>query len=165
MRYILLAFALVAALVPAAAAAQTSPGLGPPPPGGGPPPDRARFEQFRADAKANALKALSADHQTNIQAIVNSLTAGSLTPRDAIAQIDALLSPDESKAILDQEQKVRGAMVAARDGSSTNPNPPAAAPGPSHGQGAKPDAGRFLLRLLLSPVQMRALRNGQAKPQ
>jgi hypothetical protein len=152
MRYVLLAFALATALVPAAAAAQT------PPPGGGPPPNRGQLEEFRAAAKGNALKALSADHQAKIQAIVNSVAGGTLPMKDGAKEIDAILTPDESKAILAQAQKIRDMMLAMR-GSNPNPNPP------PPGQGQPANAGRFLLRLLLSPEQMRALRGQQTKQQ
>lgn len=160
MRYVLLAFALAAALVPAAAAAQATP-----PPSGGPPPDRAKLEEFRAVARTNALKNLSVDHLAKIQAIVSAVGAGTLPLRDGAQQIDAILTPDESKAILAQEQKIRETMTAMRGGSNPNPPPPGAPPGQGPGQGAQPNAGRFLLRLLLSPEQMRALRGQQTKHQ
>lgn len=158
MRYLLIAFALAAALIPAAAAAQSTP------PPGGPPPDRARFEQYRALARANALKALSPDHQARVQAVVNGVTSGSVKMRDAAAQIDAILSPDETKALLAQAEEMRAAMMGANGGS--NPPPPQGGPrGQGGPQGAQPNAGRFLLRLLVSPAEMRALRDQQSKQQ
>jgi hypothetical protein len=156
MRYLLLAFAFAAALIPAAAAAQATPGPG------GPPPDRAKFEQYRAVARANALKALSPDHQAKVQAVVTALVGGSIKMRDATAQIDAILSPDESKALLAQAQQMRNAMSAANGGS--NP-PPGGAMGQGPPGGAQTNAGRFLLRLLLTPQQMRSLRDQQPKQQ
>jgi hypothetical protein len=159
MRYLLFAFALAAALVPAAAAAQATP------PPGGPPPDRAKLEEFRAVARVNALKNLSVDHQAKIQAIVSAVGAGTLPLRDGAKQIDAILTPDESKAILAQEQQIRETMMAMRGGANPNPPPPGAPPGQGPGQGAQPNAGRFLLRLLLTPQQMRALRDQQPKQQ
>lgn len=167
MRYLLLAFALAAALIPAAAAAQTSPSGGPP--GGGPPPDRAKFEQYRAIARTNALKVLTSDHQAKVQAVVDSFAAGSLKQRDAAEQINAILSPDETKALLAQQQQIRDAMIAMRGGNGGD-NPPASqggqmSQGGPQGRGPQSNAGRFLLRLLLTPQQARALRDQQTKQQ
>jgi hypothetical protein len=148
MRYTLFALALGLALAPVMASAEPSPGSG------GPSPElRAKFDQLRADAKTNSLKALSADHQSKIQAIVGGFNAGSVTPTDAIAQIDAILTPDESKAILDQSQKLRDARKALR--------PADAGPAPERANADKPkadatpDAGRILLSFLASPEKLR----------
>jgi hypothetical protein len=145
MQYSLLALALGLAFAPIAASAQPGPG-----PAGASPELRAKFEQARADAKANSLKALSADHQTKIQAVVDGFNAGTIVPTDAIAQIDAILTPDESKAALDQQQKMRDTLKALR--------PADAGPPPERPSGDKPkaaDAGRFLLTLLASPEKLR----------
>ena len=160
MRYTLFALALGLALAPVMASAQPGPG-----PGGPSPELQAKFDQLRADARTNSLKALSADHQTKIQPIIAGFNAGTVTPTDAIAQIDAILTPDESKAILDQNQKMRDARKALR--------PANAGPSPERANADKPkvdaapDAGRTLLSLLASPEKfreaMRAMRDH--KPQ
>jgi hypothetical protein len=130
------------------------------------------MEQFRATAKVNALKALSPDHQAKVQAIASSVGSGSLTMRDGAKEINALLTPDESKAIDDQQQKLFALIQAARGGGNPPAPPPSGAPQPpSQDQGARPregqrpDAGRFLLRLLIPAQEMRALRDQQPKPQ
>jgi len=154
MKYTYLALALSLVLAPVAASAQPGPGPGMTP------ELRAKFEQVRADAKANTLKALSADHQTKIQAIVDGFNAGTTAPPDAVAQIDAVLTSDESKAVLDQEQKMRDAQVALRPPSAdAAAGAPAGAPGADRprgdGMGRKADAGRYLLTLLASPDKLR----------
>src|SRR6202140_1951869 len=116
MRYTLFALALGLALAPVMASAQPGPG-----PGGPSPELRAKFDQLRADAKTNSLKALSADHQTRIQAIADGFNAGTVTLTDATAQIDAILTPDESKVILDQNQKMRDARKALRPADAGAP--------------------------------------------
>jgi hypothetical protein len=158
MRYTLLALAFAAVLTPVAVSAQPIPPPGGP--NGGPPPEvRAKLEQIRADAKANALKAISADHQTKIQAIITSFEAGSVTPKDAVQQIDGVLSPDETKALLDQEGKMREAQLAARPPSDS------ASPAPqSPERPRQASAGRFLLTLLASREKLRDAMRGQ-RPQ
>jgi hypothetical protein len=147
MKYTYLALALSLVLAPVVASAQPGPG-----PGGPSPELRAKFEQVRADAKTNSLKALSADHQSKIQAIVDGFNAGTIAAPDAIAQIDAVLSPDESKTVLDQEQKMRDSLRALRPAESVT----AGAERPkTEGAGRKPDAGRFVLSLLATPGKMR----------
>jgi hypothetical protein len=157
MRYTLLALALAAVLTPVAVSAQPIPPPGGP--NGGPPPEvRAKLEQIRADAKANALKAISTDHQTKVQAIVTSFEAGSVTPKDAIQQIDGVLSPDETKALLDQESKMQEAQLAARPPSDASPAPLPPA------RLRQVSAGRFLLTLLASREKLRDAMRGQ-RPQ
>jgi hypothetical protein len=108
MKNVFLGLALAASLILLAACShpdQTS----------GPSADaRAKFTQVRADAKTNTLQAISADHQSKVNAIVATFNAGSVSPRDAAKQIDAVLSPGETSAVLAQQQKMRDAMRAAR---------------------------------------------------
>jgi len=150
MKYTLLALALGLALAPVVASAQPGPG-----PGGPPPELRAKIEQARADAKTNCLKALSADHQTKIQAIVDGFNAGTIAPPDAIAQIDGVLTPDEIKAILDQQQKMRDVIIAARGDNGGPPPGERNAGAREKPAGFKPSAGRFLLEITASPDKLR----------
>jgi hypothetical protein len=135
MKNVFLSLALAASLVPLAACSHPDQTNGPSP------EMRAKLTQARAEAKSNTLAALSADHQTKVNAIVTSFSSGSIAARDAAKQIDAVLSPSETSVVLAQQQKMRDAMRAARpDGGS-----------PPHGfRGSRrtPDAGRFLLQLL-----------------
>jgi hypothetical protein len=181
--------ALVAA--PLAVAAQNAPPA--PPPGGpdgmGPPPAvRAKMDAMRAQAKADAYAALTPDHRTRVQAIVAQVVAGSLEPRAATQQIDALLTPDEQRAVDAVEQKQREQMRAAFAGAGGPPpgGPPPAGPPPQQAASTPPpyvvpgssvvppspvpDAGAhggwrhhrqtpggFLLRVSVTPEQMRAM--------
>jgi hypothetical protein len=158
MRYTLFALALGLALAPVMTSAQPGPG-----PGGPSPELQAKFDQLRADAKTNSLKALSANHQTRIQAIVDGFNAGSVTPTDAIAQIDAILTPDESKVILDQNQKMRDARKALRSANAGPPPERANADKPK--VEAAPDAGRIMLVLLASPEKLHEAMRAMHKPQ
>ncbi len=131
MKNLVLAFALTASFLPLAIGAQEPPG----PPGDGPPPEmRAQMEQLRTQAQTNAMNALSADHRAKVQAIVAQVEGGSLSREDATKQIDALLTPDESRAVLAQGQKMHEAMQAVFTHS----------PRPNH---RTPDAGMLLLML------------------
>jgi Spy/CpxP family protein refolding chaperone len=169
--------------LPLAAAAQTQ--APPPAPSGsddmGPPPAvRAKMEAMRAQAKTDAYAALSPDHRTRVQAIVAQVVAGSLDPRAATQQIDALLTPDEQRAIGSVEQKQREQMrvaYAGPDGAPAAPppsgppptyvvpgssvvppsGPPPGGPPPEGGRRRRQSAGGFLLRVSLTPDQMRAM--------
>ena len=145
---------------PLAAAAQT------PPDRMGPPPEmRAKMQTIHAQAKTDAYSALSADHRSRVQAIVTQVTSGTMRPREGSQQIDALLTPDESKAVLGVARTTRDAMRTAfasmRGGSPpdagatpaagtpvTPPNaagpnapPPNGAPGAAAPNGAAPGGG------------------------
>ena len=135
MRNVLLGFALAASLIPLAACSHPDQTTGPSADA------RAKFTQARAEAKTNTLQAISADHQSKINAIVSSVEAGSVSPRDAAKQIDAVLSPSETSAVLAQQQKMRDAMRAAYTSGGSTPNG-------FSGRRRPPDAGRFLLQLL-----------------
>ncbi|BDE05566.1 hypothetical protein WPS_08420 [Vulcanimicrobium alpinum] len=162
MKHVLsLAAAALAIGLPLGAAAQSAPDSAP----GGPPPEmRARMERARDDARAAALGALSAAHRTQVQAILDQLNSGKLNdPRAAAAQIDGLLTADESKAVLAAHDKAVASFH--RDG-----NPPPGAPqGPPPGaappdaRGA-PTAGRVLVMLGVNRDRMhemmRAMHDG-----
>ncbi|MBV9440719.1 MAG: hypothetical protein JOZ24_12065 [Candidatus Eremiobacteraeota bacterium] len=180
---IVAAFAL-SVFGPAAALAQPNPA---PPVNGGPSADaRAAMMKARDDARVAAYAALSADHRTKVQAIIDQVNAGKLTdPRGAAQQIDAILTPDESKAVLAQHDKLRAAMEqahAAMGGPNGGPPPggpgpggPGAAPGgpggmgpdahhggPNGAHGMMNDAGFVLLQLAVDPQVMRALHHNAA---
>ena len=167
MKRIVFALALALGVAPLVAAAQGAPG-------GGPPPEmRAKMEQMRGDAKTASYNALSGDHRMKVQAIVDKFNSGSLAdPRDAASQIDAILAPDETKAVLTQRQSMREAMRAAfaQNGGSAGAggqNGPGGqargGEGPSgqagsmqHHDGGQADAGRFLLGVSADPQKLHA---------
>jgi hypothetical protein len=154
---------LVAALgTPLAARAQSGPDGGPPP------AMRAKMDALRSQAKTDAYAALSADHRARVDAIVAQVAAGTLDPRDAGKQIDALLAPDETTAVVAVAEQSRKAMRATFGDMRGGPppgGPPPGAPeaGPPRGHHA-PSAGRFLIMVSLTPDQMRALRDHQSVP-
>jgi hypothetical protein len=180
MRFPTLSLALALAVTPAVAAAQAGPG-------GGPPGDmRAKMEQARSDAKTASFNALSADHRAKVQTIVDRFDAGTLPdPRAAATQIDAVLTPDETTAVLAQRRALRSAMeqsMGARSGGPAGagdgppsaggpggggpgPGAPGGGPGPGsdqsgaaggeHAHRPQPDAGRFLLTVAADPEKLR----------
>jgi hypothetical protein len=97
--------------------------------------------QARDQAKTAAFNDLSADHRAKVQAIVAQYNNGSIQRDDAVKQIDAVLTPDETKAVLGEEQKMHDAMRQAFAGN----------PRSNGGHRRAPDAGRFLLMLSASP--------------
>jgi hypothetical protein len=135
---------------------------------GGPSPEfRAKMEQVRSDSKTAAFNDLSPDHRAKVQAIVDQINAGKLTDiRGAVQQVDAILTPDESKAVLAERDKMMTAMHAAMQ-SEGAPAPAASGQGEHRGgpgggmMRGKPDAGRVLLQLSVSRETMRALRSKQ----
>jgi hypothetical protein len=163
--------------LPLGAAAQSA---APADAGGGPPPAmQQQMEKAHAEAKASAYAALSPDHRAKVQAIVDKAVAGTLPPRDASAQIDALLTPDEQKAVLASVQHARDQMHAAMVASGApmpghDAGPPGAAPGagappaggPPAGDGMRhaPSAGRALLMVSVTPEQWHAMRHPDAAP-
>jgi hypothetical protein len=171
MKTFLLLVALCAAIaVPAIVLAQQGGPPGPMGPGGwhSPSPQmRAAMDKAHADGKAAAYAALSPAHATQVQAIVSQVAAGTLDRRAAAAQIDALLTPDEQKAVLAAGQKARNEMRAAMaaNGMAPPPGPPAAGapppPGaagpPQYGRFGPPSAGRMLLMLSVTPDQLRSM--------
>ncbi len=147
--------------VPAGAFAQQGPpGMGGPPT----PQQQAALEKVRADAKSAAYGALTPAHAASVNAIVAQVAAGTLDRRAASGQIDALLTPDEQKAVLAAMTKAREAMRAAM-GSAGGPPPGGPPPGagpppggpPGGGRFGPPSAGRFLLMISMSARQMRGL--------
>ncbi len=136
-----------ASVLPLAVSAQT-------PPEGPPPEVRAQFEQLHATAKTNAFNALSADHRAKVQNIINQVNAGTLDRRSAAQQIDAVLSPTESQAVLNEGQKMRTAMRTyiqqhppQTDGQAGPPRAFGNRDGNAQHARRTPDAGRVLLML------------------
>ena len=155
MKRIVLALALALGVAPLAAGAQSAPNSGPPP------EMRAKMEQMRGDAKTASYNALSSDHRTKVQAIVDKFNAGTdADPRDAATQIDAVLTSDEAKAVLAQRQSMRESMRAAfaqnggaaQSGRSGNREAGAA----ERHDGGQADAGRFLLSVSADPQKLHA---------
>jgi len=127
---------------PAMALAQTVPDQGPPP---GPPP---QFLQIRDNARTAAYNDLSSDHRAKVQAIVTQARSGSLDREDAAKQIDAVLTPAESQAVIGEGQKMRDAMRAAFANSGAAPGGFGNHEGSERpGGNRQPDAGRILLML------------------
>jgi hypothetical protein len=140
-------------------------------------------------AKTAAFNDLSAGSRAKVQAIVDQVNNGQLTDlRAAAQQIDAVLTPAETKAVLAERDKLmqtmRANMPPRPDGAMPGPNgpppngpPPGAAPNgpppngapnnadhPHRGMGGMKDAGGFLLRLAVSPEKMHQLHQMQQKP-
>ena len=147
------------------------------PPGGPPPEVRAQMQAARDAAQTAAFNDLSPATRTKVQAIVDQINGGQLTDlRAAAAQIDAALTPAETKAVLAERDKMmaslRANMPPKPDGAAPNgPGPMAGGPngpGADHprgpGAGAN-DAGRFLLSLGVSREKMHELRKGQMQQQ
>ena len=152
MRNIFLVLLFAACALPIAAPAQFMPNLTP--------EQQAQVMQVRADAKTASFNALSADHQTKVQAVITQFNNGSVAIADAATQIDAILTPDESKAVLDQGQKMRDATRKIRESANGGSPPPGGMQGRSGGAGQgqrrAPDAGRILLQIAASPDALRA---------
>ena len=152
MRTIVLALTLLLCMAPVAAAAQGFPGMTP--------EQQAQVQTLRDTAKTSSFNALSADHRTKVQAIVTQFNSGSVSIADAVTQIDAVLTPDESKAVIAAGQTMRDGMrkmYEDANGGSPPPGRQGRPPGAGGGQGRRrPDAGRILLQLAASPDALRA---------
>ncbi len=143
----------------------------------GPSPEiKAQMQAARDSAKTAAFNDLSAADRAKVQAIVDQINNGQLTDlRAAAQQIDAALTPAETKAVLVERDKLmqtmRANMPARPDGSMAGPNgppPPGAGPNgadrPHRGFGRMNDAGGFLLMLAVEHAKLRQLRQQQQKP-
>jgi hypothetical protein len=108
-----------------------------------------------------------------VQAIIDQVNNGQLTDlRGAASQIDAILSPTETKAVLAERVKMMQTIQAnmpdrpdgaGPGGQGPNGGPPNGAPGNGGRRGGGNHAGRFLLQLGVSPDKMRELRQAQAQ--
>jgi hypothetical protein len=150
--------------VPVAAFAQAGPpGMQPPTP-----EQRAMMDKARADAKTAAYLNITPAHAERVNAIIADVAAGKRDPREAAKLIDDVLTPDEQKAVRDAEQASRSAMRGSMGMGGPPPRPPAPPPAaagqagqaePPPPQGRRfgpPSAGRYLIRLSMTPEQMRA---------
>jgi hypothetical protein len=151
---------------------------------------RAQMQQVRDTTKTAAMNDLSPANRAKVQSIIDQVNNGQLTDlRAAAQQIDAALTPAESKAVLAERDKMMASMRANMPprpdgaGPSGGPGPnggpgmggpggPNAGPGPNGGPGrggwggrGGNDAGRFLLSLGVSREKMRALRQQQMQQQ
>jgi hypothetical protein len=131
----------------------------------GPPPEaRAQMQQARDAAKTAAFNDLRPASRAKVQSIVDQVNNGQLTDlRAAAQQIDAALSPAETKAVLAERDKMVQAMRANMpprpDGAGPN------GPGPNGGGGGRVnDPGRFFLQVGVSREKMRELRRQQQQP-
>jgi hypothetical protein len=128
-------------------------------------PMRAAMEKARDDAKTSAMGDLSADHRAQVQKIVDAVNAGTDTDLSgAVQQVDAILSPDEAKAVSGERDKMMAtvkAAVQANGGGTTGGQAGGGATGARRGGGGmmrSKDPGRFLLMVNLSRERMQALR-------
>jgi hypothetical protein len=148
------------------------------PPNGPSPEVRAQMQAAHDAAKTAAFNDLSPATRAKVQAIVDQINGGQLADlRAAAQQIDAALTPAESKAVLGERDKMMASMRAnmppRADGAGPNaPGPMGAAPngpGADHPRGPGAggnDAGRFLLQVSVSREKMHELRKAQMqKPQ
>lgn len=122
------------------------------------PEQQTQMQTLRDTAKTASFNALSADHRTKVQAIITQFNNGSVSIRDAVTQIDAVLTPDETKAVLAAGQTMRDGIrqiFEAANGGSPPPQRQGPPPG-AGGQRRAPDAGRLLLQLGASPDALRA---------
>jgi len=169
----MLALVLVTGLPLAACAQQSSAA------DNGPSPEvRAQMQAARDTAKTAALNDLSAANRAKVQSIIDQVNNGQQTDlKAAVQQIDAVLTPGETKAVLAERDKLNATMRANMpprpDGAGPNGSPmngagPNGAPpnGPRGGFGGRGsnDAGRFLLSLGVSREKMRELRKAAQPP-
>ncbi len=106
-------------------------------------------QKVRDAARMQALAALSADHQAKVNAVLGGVKSRQITDlRDAAKQIDAILNPKESQAILAARDKmnadIRAAFGAPDGGPPPGGPPPGGGPpgdGPPAGGGAPPGGG------------------------
>jgi hypothetical protein len=130
------------------------------------------MQAARDSAKTAAFNDLSAGSRAKVQAIIDQVNNGQLTDlRAAAQQIDAALTPAETKAVLAERDKMsqtmRANMPPRPDGAAPNGPPPNGGPNNAdhpHRMGGMKDAGGFFLRLAVSPEKMRALRQSQQRP-
>ena len=146
---------LMATGLPLAACAQQS---GNAAEGAGPPP---AVVQARAAAKTAAFNDLSAPDRAKVQAIIDQVNNGQLTDlRSASQQIDSILTPAETTAVLGERTKMIDAIRA-----NTPARPEGAGPGGQNPSGGMHrggnHAGRFLLQLGVNPEKLRELRHAQ----
>ena len=129
-----------------------------------PPPDFTKIEQARVAAKSASLKALTSDHRSQVQSVVDQFNLGNITMCEAAVKIGAILNQSEALQVLAQDRKLHEEMPPLAIRTFKNvPHPPAGAEKQitvstsggvafyrdmgSH----KPDPGQVLLMLLATP--------------
>ncbi len=122
---------------------------------GGPSPEiRAQMQAARDNAKTAAFNDLSSADRARVQSIIDQVNNGQLTDiRGAVQQIDAALSPSESRAVLAERAKMMETIHANMPQNGPAGNGPGANGAPhngAHGMRGGNDAGRFLLQLGVS---------------
>jgi hypothetical protein len=137
----MLALALAAGAPPAAFAQQTSA-----PAASSPVPDMLhKLQQAREAVKGPAFAALTPATRAKVQSVIDQVNGGQLTDLPAaVQQINAALSPAETKAVLAERTKMIESMH-IDDGP------------------AKANAGRFLLNLSASRETMHRLNQQEAQ--
>ena len=129
---------------------------------GGPSPEiRAQMQAARENAKNAAFNDLSPADRARVQSIIDQVNNGQITDvRAAVQQIDSVLSPSESRAVLGERAKMME-TIRANMPQNGNGNGPGAGPnganGAHNGMRGGNDAGRFLLTLGVSREKMREL--------
>lgn len=109
-RYAFFAGVVLATCIPIAALAQTAAPAASPDPIAMCKELRSKAEAAHSDARIAALHALSPAHRAQVQSIIDRVTAGKLAPRTATGQIDDLLTVDETKAVLAEQDKLHQTM-------------------------------------------------------
>jgi hypothetical protein len=137
--------AVLAAAIPSVGIAQQGPPAMPP-----------GAMQARDAAKTASFNDLNPDHRAKVQAIVDKFNSGSLSMTDATSQIDGILSPDESKAVLGEQEKFRDAMRQQFANQNGGGGQYQGHGGMGMRQRQAPDAGRFLLMMSASPDALRS---------
>jgi hypothetical protein len=132
-----------------------------PPSGGLPRPQATRrdwipavadeFQQARETARSAVLSNLSPDHRARVEAILDRFRRGLVSTPAAAHDIDEVLSPEETRAVMNQERRFRDAM--RQTYFNLNPGSNAPPPDPFSDQSEAEDAGRFVLMVTALPPQ------------
>jgi hypothetical protein len=109
-RNVFVAGLVLATCIPIAAFAQTAAPTASPDPIAMCKELRSKAEAAQSDARNAALRALSSAHRTQVLSIIDRVNAGKLDPHTAARQIDDLLTVDEIKAVLAEQDKLRQTM-------------------------------------------------------
>jgi hypothetical protein len=138
----------------------------------GPSPEvRAQMQQARDTAKTAAFNDLSAANRAKVQSVIDGVNNGKQTDlRAAAEQIDAALTPAETKAVLAERDKMMQSLRANMPPRPDGANGPGPNGGPPRGGGmfggrGGNDAGRFLLSIGVSREKMHELRQKQMQSQ
>jgi hypothetical protein len=98
-----------------------------------------KIEAVRDAARTRAAAALSDDHRAQVAAVVNRVKAGQLgDARTAAQQIDAILTPQESQAVLAARDAMMNDIRAAAAGGGPGMGGPPGPGGGGPGAGGEP---------------------------